>query len=299
MPRPVRCLLRGLRHPYDGGVCGARCSRADRVEARLALALRFGLICPCRWRVRPPCYVMCVPHGRLLPSPTCDTNPFPPRPVPLYHNAAQKLSVGAGMCASLAAVSAFLETVNLTMGPTVRVPYDEKRRFYWFLWRGVVKGEGGWGGAGAVTAAAGWGSPGISGGSAATGWARQPTRGLNGGDGLAVPPRAWPCVMLQGVLTRKLPPLACRLMLSLCPRATGGWVCVCTDDRSQAVGYSPTDGGGGGDGRGQRRVSAHAARVAAVFGFFFFFFLPCSTLLVFLRFLLLPPQLCSRFQPPR
>ncbi|GAB0491041.1 hypothetical protein MMPV_002285 [Pyropia vietnamensis] len=43
----------------------------------------------------------------------------------------QKLSVGAGMCASLAAVSAFLETVNLTMGPTVRVPHHEKRAKEW------------------------------------------------------------------------------------------------------------------------------------------------------------------------
>lgn len=42
----------------------------------------------------------------------------------------QKLSVGAGMCASLAATSAFLEAVNLTMGPTVRVPPHEKRTFF-------------------------------------------------------------------------------------------------------------------------------------------------------------------------
>lgn len=69
--------------------------------------------CPCRHAVATR------PHS------------LPPSPRPFSsHRTAQKLSVGAGMCASLAATSAFLEAVNLTMGPTVRVPPHEKRTFF-------------------------------------------------------------------------------------------------------------------------------------------------------------------------
>ncbi|OSX68561.1 hypothetical protein BU14_2578s0001 [Porphyra umbilicalis] len=45
----------------------------------------------------------------------------------------QKLSVGAGMCATLAATSAFLEAVNLTLGPAERVPADVKLAKQWGL----------------------------------------------------------------------------------------------------------------------------------------------------------------------
>lgn len=88
-----------------------------------------------------------------------------------FRRAAQKLSVGAGMCASLAATSAFLEAVNLTMGPTAPVSYDEKRTFCGCPVRAAV----GWTGSvcahtarsalprapaveAALSAAAGWGA---------------------------------------------------------------------------------------------------------------------------------------------
>jgi len=68
---------------------------------------------------RPPA---CFPAVVLLVAPCAFTrSPF------VCNRTAQKLSVGAGMCATLAATSAFLEAVNLTLGPAERVPADVKR----------------------------------------------------------------------------------------------------------------------------------------------------------------------------
>lgn len=83
-------------------------------------------------RVAPPVpsFLACPGRRHGCPPSTVFLLPVPPHLLlPPFRRAAQKLSVGAGMCASLAATSAFLEAVNLTMGPTTPVSYEEKRTF--------------------------------------------------------------------------------------------------------------------------------------------------------------------------
>lgn len=102
-----------------------RRSQSGRVSCPL-----WGLIVAVVWRAYSLGSVVCdggrpracFPAVVLVVASYCFSVALPP-----YDRTAQKLSVGAGMCATLAATSAFLEAVNLTLGPTERVPADVKR----------------------------------------------------------------------------------------------------------------------------------------------------------------------------